>query len=910
MRVISEVSQDTTPQLGGDLDLNSSDITGTGNINITGTLQTSSNAIIGGDLTVSGSTTTVNTEEINLADNNITLNSNHTGTPTQNAGLTVERGTSADKVFQWNESSDYWEVDDAFNVAGNITVTGTVDGRDVATDGTKLDGIETNATSDQTASEIRTLVESATDSNVFTDADHTKLNNIEASADVTDATNVTAAGALMDSEVTNLAQVKAFDSSDYATAAQGTTADAALPKTGGAMTGAITTNSTFDGRDVATDGTKLDGIEASADVTDTTNVTAAGALMDSEVTNLSQVKAFDSSDYATAAQGTTADAALPKAGGTMTGDITFNSGQTFDGRDVSVDGTRLDDNIIYNATNTNNVAGVWEATISDVTSYTDGLMIAFYPNKINGVSGGTTFEINSLGAKTVTRPDGNTTAITTHYNGTNLIFLRYVSADDYFIVHANYNTTDDYRIRYEHHVTANNSAGSGTAWFGYELLMEGIDGKFYPVTEGGSTGNTNAVSTAELRVGGVMLIYSDSTNRTANTNTGSYRLYEAVRLTTMEHWNNRDSGWATAYRPWYIVATINANGNFVLDNTSFTSFLTQDLPTSDDGKYYIHGGLMLDTYDDYRLQVNHPVYVYKNGAVREWGGYADNANLLDNLEATSFVRSDADDTATGQLTLTSSSTYPLIINGSDNGKIVLKGSTSPYIRFQESTADKAYIQWNGNTDSLHIANQQDSSLLRIKDAIEFSTDGTNFNSVWHGGNDGTGSGLDADLLDGNEATVFAKIKHTEFDLTPGTTTVDINTSLDNSVYKYVFVIADVNTSSGPYLPTLSVKRLSTAASWVGTYAYTNGSDGSIPTNTDLWSGLTYYSVPTDGIIIEIYRTTDRWIVDVSQGHGTAGFHFVRGYASNITRDYISSITLGTGNSYTWTKVQGHLLEYS
>ena len=86
-----------------------------------------------------------------------------------------------------------------------------------------------------------------------------------------------------------------------------TTANAALPKAGGAMTGAITTNSTFDGRDVATDGTKLDGIEASADVTDATNVTSAGALMDSEVTNLAQVKAFDSSDYATAAQGTTAD---------------------------------------------------------------------------------------------------------------------------------------------------------------------------------------------------------------------------------------------------------------------------------------------------------------------------------------------------------------------------------------------------------------------------------------------------------------------------------------------------------------------------------------------------------------------------------------------------------------------------
>ena len=49
-------------------------------------------------------------------------------------------------------------------------------------DKTKLDGIEASATADQTAAEIRTLVEAANDSNVFTDADHTKLNGIEANA--------------------------------------------------------------------------------------------------------------------------------------------------------------------------------------------------------------------------------------------------------------------------------------------------------------------------------------------------------------------------------------------------------------------------------------------------------------------------------------------------------------------------------------------------------------------------------------------------------------------------------------------------------------------------------------------------------------------------------------------------------
>ena len=68
--------------------------------------------------------------------------------------------------------------------------------------------VEDGATGDQTNAEIRTAVEAASDSNVFTDADHSKLNAIEASADVTDTDNVTAAGALMDSEVTALALIK------------------------------------------------------------------------------------------------------------------------------------------------------------------------------------------------------------------------------------------------------------------------------------------------------------------------------------------------------------------------------------------------------------------------------------------------------------------------------------------------------------------------------------------------------------------------------------------------------------------------------------------------------------------------------------------------------------------------------
>jgi hypothetical protein len=70
---------------------------------------TTGNVTIGGDLTVNGTTTTVNTETINLADNVILLNSNETSAPSQNAGIEVERGTSANVAIRWNETSDKWE---------------------------------------------------------------------------------------------------------------------------------------------------------------------------------------------------------------------------------------------------------------------------------------------------------------------------------------------------------------------------------------------------------------------------------------------------------------------------------------------------------------------------------------------------------------------------------------------------------------------------------------------------------------------------------------------------------------------------------------------------------------------------------------------------------------------------------
>jgi len=75
--------------------------------------------------------------------------------------------------------------------------TASQKGLATATQITKLDGIETAATADQTGAEIKLAYEAEDDTNAYTDAEKSKLAAVEASADVTDATNVAAAGAVM-----------------------------------------------------------------------------------------------------------------------------------------------------------------------------------------------------------------------------------------------------------------------------------------------------------------------------------------------------------------------------------------------------------------------------------------------------------------------------------------------------------------------------------------------------------------------------------------------------------------------------------------------------------------------------------------------------------------------------------------
>jgi len=198
-------------------------------------------------------------------------------------------------------------------------------------DHSKLNAIEASATADQTNAEIKAAVEAATDSNTFTDADHSKLNAIEASADVTDTVNVVSAltagtnvqiaadGTISSTDTTTNTQLSTADvrgkisasgnsqynsstgvitSTDTNTQLSDSQVRSKLSagtgisynSTTGAITNTVTnTNTQLNNAQVRsaveaasdsnvftdTDHSKLNAIEASADVTDTTNVKSA-----------------------------------------------------------------------------------------------------------------------------------------------------------------------------------------------------------------------------------------------------------------------------------------------------------------------------------------------------------------------------------------------------------------------------------------------------------------------------------------------------------------------------------------------------------------------------------------------------------------------------------------------------------
>ena len=317
------------------------------------------------------------------------------------AGISVELRMTAELL------NDFAEDDESLQLAGgamtgNITMAGsqTVDGRDLSVDGAKLDGIEASATADQTAAQIKTLLEDGIDSVHYVDgsidAVHMSANSIDSASYVdgsidtahfaAGAVDAAAMGAnsvdsseLVDGSVDlSHMSVNSVDSDQYvdgsidlihmsADSVDGSkivddainsehiaadSIDAEHYAAGSVDTTALGADSVTTAKiadNVALGGSPTTTTQAESD--DSTKIATTAYVVDkittliggapSTLNDLNELAAAINDDASYNSTLTTAlGTKLPKAGGAMTGAITTNS--TFDGRDVATDGTKLD----------------------------------------------------------------------------------------------------------------------------------------------------------------------------------------------------------------------------------------------------------------------------------------------------------------------------------------------------------------------------------------------------------------------------------------------------------------------------------------------------------------------------------------------------------------------------------------
>lgn len=120
-----------TLTIASSLVANGSGLTVTGIANISSDVAVGGNLVVTGNLTVIGTTTIVNSNIFEVSDNIVVLNADETGSPTANVGFEVNRGTSANVQFVWDEGNDRWAIGNTYvtgdaTTSANVTVGGTL----------------------------------------------------------------------------------------------------------------------------------------------------------------------------------------------------------------------------------------------------------------------------------------------------------------------------------------------------------------------------------------------------------------------------------------------------------------------------------------------------------------------------------------------------------------------------------------------------------------------------------------------------------------------------------------------------------------------------------------------------------------------------------------------------------------
>lgn len=299
---------------------------------------------------------------------------------------------------------------------------------------------------------------------------------------------------------------------------------------------------------------------------------------------------------------------------------------------------------------------------------------------------------------------GGTYRLTTHYSAGTIILLTYVINQSINgTLYTGWWAQADYYSNNYDRMLWNSAVTAGATIYDYKILMQGIDGKFYPLTLETGTGTTKTISTQEFLLGCPILGYSLTSDVAVGSTTTN--VYSEIQI-TLSYTANQAS-W-TSQQPIYLKGTVNVNGNFVLDNTSYTSFITQTLPTTEDGFVYIMLGYMYST-TAVRLTSSHPMYEFKYGKLRPYSGLNEVIDTKAPINSPTF---------TGTVT---ASTFSGALNG--NANTVTKLQTARNINLVGDVTGSTSFDGSGNVNiTATVADDSHNHIISNVDGLQTTLD--------------------------------------------------------------------------------------------------------------------------------------------------------------------------------------------
>lgn len=270
----------------------------------------------------------------------------------------------------------------------------------------------------------------------------------------------------------------------------------------------------------------------------------------------------------------------------------------------------------------------YTATVPEITELEDGVCVMLKNGVITSKSG-FTININGLGAKPVYNNLAEETRDTTIFNVAYTMLFVYDStrvAGGCWICYRGYDSntnTIGYQLR-----TNNMSLPMSSEVYQYRLLFTSADGNhFVPANNSNKTNATSIrdVVTEKIDPFGDIRYYGTKTALSAGARPAAAYLWQQYNITLGYSFNRTGEALTlTSWLPVYLKCTPQDDGSAIIDpNEPYT----QALPNTDNGKIYILLGIATDA-TTMELLIDHPVYYYKDGTIRQWSNAPSHDKIL------------------------------------------------------------------------------------------------------------------------------------------------------------------------------------------------------------------------------------------------------------------------------------------